>query len=152
MDLSSILGAVLNSGSNANANTNPNAAGGQQNQLLQLVLQLLMSRSSGQGGSTGLAGIIQGFQKAGLGDLINSWISTGTNQPATGSQVQAALGSDRIQQFAQETGMHGSQVTDLLAQILPQVIDRMTPHGDVPPQDDLQSTLGGLLSQLGGQR
>lgn len=133
--LNDILGAVL-SGS---------AGGNQQNAIGQIIAQLLAGSSqSGQGG--GLAALIQQFQKAGLGDVINSWVSTGQNQSVDGAQIQQALGSDRIQQFAQETGMQGGQVSDLLAQILPQLVDKVTPNGSVPQQSDLQ----GMLSQLLG--
>lgn len=133
--LNDILGAVL-SGS---------AGGNQQNAIGQIIAQLLAGSSqSGQG--SGLAALIQQFQKAGLGDVINSWVSTGQNQSVDGAQIQQALGSDRIQQFAQETGMQGGQVSDLLAQILPQLVDKVTPNGSVPQQSDLQ----GMLSQLLG--
>jgi uncharacterized protein YidB (DUF937 family) len=141
--LDSLLGSVL---------------GGGGNDKNQMLIKLVMGLLSGQGspgggqGASGLAGLVGQFQKAGLGDAVNSWISTGANQPVNGAQVQQALGADQIQQFAQQTGMGGGQVSDLLAQLLPQVIDKVTPSGSVPPQNDLQGMLGGLLGQLGGQR
>lgn len=133
--LNDILGAVLGG----------NTGGSQQNAIGQIVAQLL--KGSGQPGQDGgIGALIQQFQKAGLGDAVNSWVSTGQNQPVNGAQVQQALGSDRIQQFAQQTGMQGGQVSDLLAQILPQFVDKVTPNGSVPQQNDLQ----GMLSQLLG--
>lgn len=141
--LDSILGAVLGgSGSNKN----------------QMLLQLAMSLLSGQGsqgsgqGASGLAGLVGQFQKAGLGDAVNSWVGTGANQPVTGDQIHQALGADQIQQFAQQTGMQNHEVSGALAQMLPQLIDKVTPHGSVPPQNDLQGMLTGLLGSLGGQQ
>lgn len=139
--LDSILGAVL-------------GGGNQQNQLVQIAMQLLsgVGSSGGAQGGGGLGALIQQFQKAGLGEAVNSWVSTGQNQPVSGDQIHQALGADRIQQFAQQTGMQGGQVSELLAQLLPQLIDKVTPNGSVPQQNDLQGMLSGLLSQLGGPR
>ncbi len=137
----SILGAVLG------------GSGNQQNQLAQIAMQLLSGAGSGSGqGGGGLGALIGQFQKAGLGDAVNSWVSTGQNQPVSGAQVQQALGADRIQQFAQQTGMESNQVSDVLSKLLPQLIDKVTPNGSVPQQNDLQGMLTGLLSQFGGQR
>ena len=141
--LDSILGAVL--------------GGSRSNDKNQMLIKQVMSLVSGQGaqgasqGASGLAGLIGQFQKAGLGDAVNSWIGTGQNQPVNGAQIEQALGSDRIQQFAQQTGMGGSEVSNVLSKLLPQIIDKVTPTGSVPPKNDLQGLLTGLLGQLGGR-
>ena len=64
--------------------------GGQagQNPLLQAVTSLLGQNSS----VGGLAGIVQAFQKNGLGNIVNSWVSTGTNLPVTPDQIKQGLG------------------------------------------------------------
>ena len=139
--LDSILGSVLGGG-----------ASGQQSPIAQIAMQLLSGAGSSGRGGGGLGALIQQFQKAGLGDAVNSWVSTGQNQPVTGAQVQQALGSEQIQQFAQKAGMQGGQVSDILAQLLPQLVDKVTPNGSVPQQNDLQGMLTGLLGQFGGQR
>jgi uncharacterized protein YidB (DUF937 family) len=138
--LNTILGAVLG------------GSGNQQNAIAQIAMQLLSGGGAGGQGGGGLGALIGQFQKAGLGDAMNSWISTGQNQAVNGAQIQQALGSERIQQFAQQTGMPGGQVSDVLAQLLPQLIDKVTPTGSVPQQGDLQGMLSGLLGQMGGQR
>lgn len=141
--LDSILGSVLGGG-----------ASSQQSPIAQIAMQLLSGSGSGgaPGAGGGLGALIQQFQKAGLGDAVNSWVSTGQNQPVTGAQVHQALGAEQIQQFAQQTGMQGGQVSDILAQLLPQLVDKVTPNGSVPQHNDLQGMLTGLLGQFGGQR
>ena len=123
--------------------------GGDKAQLIAgLASQLLTGQSAAPGAPNGLDGLIQQFQRAGLGDLINSWVGTGANQAATGAQIGQALGPQTVSHFAQETGMQNNEVTDLLAKLLPQMVDRVTPTGDVPQQNDLQGMLSGLLGSL----
>ena len=111
-------------------NTGP---GGQGN-LLNGVLGMLSQTDTG-----GLAGIIAQFKDGGLGHIIDSWVSTGQNLPVSADQLQQALGSERISQLAQQTGIPADSLSQQLTQLLPQVIDKLTPNGAVPE--------GGLLEQ-----
>ena len=113
--------------------------------LMQLVTGLLTKQGSGNG----LAGLAQQFDQQGLGHLMQSWVGTGENQAISPDQLHQVLGAEQVQQFAQKTGMEGSQVTGALSALLPQIIDKLTPHGQVPPQNDLQGMLTGLLGGLG---
>lgn len=126
-------------------------SGDKKQMLAGLAAQLLSGQSSAPGApSNGLSGLIQQFQQAGLGDLVNSWVGTGQNQPASADQIRQALGADTIQHFSNETGLQGAQVSDLLSQFLPQMIDKVTPNGQVPSSNnDLQGMLSGLLGSLG---
>lgn len=116
-----------------------------QKALAKLVGDLVTNNSSGQG----LAGLVQQFQQKGMGDLVNSWVSTGENKEISAQQVEEALGRDQVQQFAQQTGMSGQQAAGNIAQLLPQLIDNLTPNGQVPAQGDIQSMVGNLLRSLG---
>jgi uncharacterized protein YidB (DUF937 family) len=84
-----------------------------------------------------------------MGDMITSWISTGPNPPITSSQITDVLGSTVLKQFAQKAGVPHNEAGGWLASLLPAVIDQLTPDGDVPEANSLESTLGGLLGQLG---
>jgi uncharacterized protein YidB (DUF937 family) len=130
--IDSLLGSVL---------------GGEDKQkaLAKLVGDLVTNNSSGQG----LAGLVQQFQQKGMGDLVNSWVSTGENKQISAEQVEQALGSEQVQQFAQQTGMSGQQAAGNIAQLLPQLIDNLTPNGQVPGQGDVQAMVGNLLRSLG---
>lgn len=115
-----------------------------------LVLKLL----SNDGQQGGLAGLVAKFQQAGLGDAVQSWIGSGANQSVSGDQISAVLGSDFISQLAQKAGVGNGEAAGGLAQMLPQLINHLTPNGQAPAgglgnSADLMGQLGGLLG--GGQ-
>ena len=86
----------------------------------------------------GLAGMVQQFESAGLGNVVNSWISNGPNQAISPQDLHRALGEDQVRQASTETGLSVAQLLPLLAQHLPDIIDQLTPHGTVP-QDEPQT-------------
>jgi uncharacterized protein YidB (DUF937 family) len=98
--------------------------------LVQQVVGLLGS----QPGSTlgGLGGLMTAFEKGGLGAVFKSWVSTGPNLPVSPQQLQEVLGSGRIAQITQALGLNERQVAAGLSQVLPLVIDKLTPHGHLP--------------------
>jgi uncharacterized protein YidB (DUF937 family) len=100
-----------------------------------------MEALGGSSGS-GLGGLVEAFQAKGLGDVVASWIGTGQNLPVTAEQIQSVLGSGIVQQLAARVGLPPEAASALLAQILPQAVDRLTPEGTVPA--------GGLLGQVSG--
>ncbi|CUS36572.1 YidB family protein [Candidatus Nitrospira nitrificans] len=103
--------------------------GGQagQNPLLQAVAGLL-GKDSNLGGLTGL---VQAFQKNGLGEIVNSWVSTGQNLPVTPNQVEQGLGSDLLNQLASKVGLSSSATSSQLAGLLPDLVDKLTPNGKI---------------------
>lgn len=108
------------------------AADGSQSSLASAVLSML----SNQGG--GISGLLQQFNSKGLGNIVSSWISTGQNLPITGEQVQSGLGEEQVRAIAAKAGISPEAASSGLAQILPQMVDRLTPNGQVP-QGDLMS-------------
>lgn len=110
-----------------------------------LVMSVLEMLSNRQGGISGLQGA---FQQNGLGHLVSSWIGTGANLPVSGDQVQQVLGSGQIQAIAQRLGMAPEAASSQLADVLPGIVDRLTPNGEVPQGGDLMSTGMGLLQGL----
>ncbi len=97
--------------------------------------------------SGGLPGLVQAFQKQGLGDVIAGWISTGPNPPITADQVHAALGSDRVQQLAQKVGVSPEVAKSLIAAVLPTLIDKLTPQGTMPSHPSLLGQGLGMLAK-----
>ena len=95
--------------------------------LLSALLSLMTNENSG-----GLTGFIDRFRQAGLGDLVQSWISTGANQPLTENELQSALGGNTISSLASKSGISGSVASGALAYMIPKVIDFLTPNGTVP--------------------
>jgi uncharacterized protein YidB (DUF937 family) len=127
-----LLGKVLGGGSS-------------QNPLMDIVLGLITNPQTG-----GLQGLIQTFKEKGLGDAMSSWISTGENQPVSGDQIQHALGGNFIQQIAQQLGNSRSEVSGSLSNLLPQIIDKLTPSGTLPEGDALNQGLNRLKKDLLG--
>ena len=110
--------------------------GSSQNPLMDIVFGLITNPQTG-----GLQGLIQTFKEKGLGDAVSSWVSTGENQPVSGGQIQHALGGNFIQQIAEQLGSSKSEVSDSLANLLPEIIDKLTPNGSLPEGDQLQQSL-----------
>lgn len=98
--------------------------------------------------SGGLGNLVQSFERAGLGHLVQSWIGTGQNLPVSPQQIGAALGPDWVNQLAQRAGLPPSQLLQHLSAVLPQLIDHLTPQGQLPG-GNLSGVLGSLLQQLG---
>lgn len=90
------------------------------------------------GGQEGLYKLVSQLESGGLTRKVWSWVCPGSNQPVTGAELGNALGGDKIEQLAQQTGTSQNHVTDELAQHLPRVIDRLTPDGRVPGQADME--------------
>jgi uncharacterized protein YidB (DUF937 family) len=80
----------------------------------------------------GLPGVVNEFERNGLGGTIQSWVGTGPNQPISPDDVHKALGPDLLQQLAEKSGLSVQELTQRLAQVLPQAVDGLTPHGTIP--------------------
>ena len=80
----------------------------------------------------GIQGIVDQFEKQGLGATVQSWIGNGPNQPITAEQIHQALGADSLKDLAAKAGLSTQDLAAKLSAILPQVIDKMTPDGKVP--------------------
>ncbi len=92
----------------------------------------------------GVAGLQKMFQEGGLGNVISSWIGTGQNQAVSADQLQNVLHSGALQQVAQKAGIDPTQLTGMMASLLPHLVDKMTPNGEVPNASALQQMLKGL--------
>ena len=102
--------------------------------------------SAGQGGLSGLLGsagaagglgaLIEQFTQAGHGGAINSWIGNGQNQPIAPHDLGAALGSETVGQLSQQTGIDSSDLLSQLSQLLPGVVDQLTPQGRMPTEQE----------------
>lgn len=110
------------------------------------LLQIAAAMLSNGGQFGGLQGLIQQFQRAGLDGQMNSWISSGQNLPISPDQLTQVLGSGQLQQLAQQAGMDTQTFSSGLSQVLPQMIDKLTPQGQAPSGgfDDVIGMLGRL--------
>jgi len=111
------------------------AGGGQQQPKMALatgILEMLTSQQTG-----GLQGLVQSFTQKGLGHIVSSWVSTGPNLPVSGDQIQSTLGSEAISSLAQRAGVAPNMASSLLAQLLPAIVNHLTPEGKIPESGNL---------------
>ena len=124
----SLLGSVL--------------GGGDKTQILtSLAGSLIADHSSGQG----LGGLMQQFEGAGLGHLVQSWVGGGQNLPVSAEQIEQVLGTQFVQQFAQQHGIDPNLASATIARVLPMLVDHLTPNGQVPVHGEVQNLLSSLL-------
>jgi uncharacterized protein YidB (DUF937 family) len=85
----------------------------------------------------GLAGMLRSFQQNGHGDVINSWVGPGQNQPIAPDQLHQALGPDAVNNLSRLTGLPQDQLLSELSRLLPGVVDKLTPQGRMPDQAEM---------------
>ncbi len=117
-------------------------------QLIQVITGMLAN----EGSHGGLGGLMAKFQQAGLGDVIGSWVGSGRNQAISPDQLSHALGPDTLSDLAAQLGMNSGAAAGQLSQVLPGLIDQLTPHGAAPAaglgnNEDIFGMLGGLLQK-----
>jgi uncharacterized protein YidB (DUF937 family) len=88
----------------------------------------------------GLGGLFDKLPKGGLGNVVNSWVGSGQNQPMSHNQLGPALGPDIIKALAERSGLSEEELTKQLSQILPGVVDKLTPAGRLPTLAELPET------------
>jgi uncharacterized protein YidB (DUF937 family) len=85
---------------------------------------------------------VQNFHDKGLGGLVTSWVGTGQNLPISADQIQHVLGSAQVQQLAAKVGISPEAASSQLSQLLPTIVDKLTPNGQMPQS-------GGNLMEMG---
>ena len=121
---------------------------------LDKILNQLMG---GQQGASGFEALVEKLRNGGLREQVESWISTGTNRPVAPQELERALGEGEVDRLASSAGVERPGLLALLSQMLPRLIDGMTPQGRMPtqgemPEGGLGGTLRQILGHLGGER
>jgi uncharacterized protein YidB (DUF937 family) len=117
--------------------------GGGSNSLASGLLQMIQNQPGG------LQGLVQSFHDKGMGGLVSSWISSGPNPPISGDQVHQVLGSDRVKALAAKAGISPDVAGTAIAQILPSLVDKLTPNGSVPDHSNVLEMASNMLKGLG---
>jgi uncharacterized protein YidB (DUF937 family) len=137
-----------------------NAAAGQQSPMAQVLASLLNDPTGQQqagnqtspaaggfnmaqlaAGASGAIALVNMFKTSGLGDQVQSWLSTGTNQAVQGADIAKVFGQERIAQIAQTLGVDHQQASEQLAQTLPNFLDKLSPNGELPQGADQLAAL-----------
>lgn len=120
-----LMDSLLNAAAQALGGKDENG----QSSLTEMAMNLVQQQG-------GVGNLINQLQQGGLGDVLNSWVSNQqSNLPVSGSDLQNALGSDAISQVVQKFGLDSQQAGDMLAQILPNLVDKATPNGSAQDAD-----------------
>jgi uncharacterized protein YidB (DUF937 family) len=117
--------------------------GGSSSPLASGLLQMIQNQPGG------LQGLVQNFHDKGMGGLVSSWISTGQNQPISADQVHQALGRDQVNALAAKAGISPDTAASAIAKLLPTIVDKLTPNGQVPAHNNVMDMVGSLLKTLG---
>jgi uncharacterized protein YidB (DUF937 family) len=119
-----------------------NVLGRSTNPLASGLLQMIQNQPGG------LQGMVQSFQDKGLGGLVSSWISNGPNPPITSDQVHQVLGSDQVKALAAKAGISPDAAGAAIAQILPGLVDKLTPNGAVPDHSNVMEMASSMLKNF----
>ncbi|EOG6914344.1 YidB family protein [Proteus mirabilis] len=95
----------------------------------------------------GIEGLVKQFNSAGLSELIQSWISTGSNLPINAEQIVQVFSSPVINELAAKINMNTAEASDMAAQYLPKLVDKLTPEGVIPKELDLMSAGMDMLKE-----
>lgn len=132
--LDSILGSI-------SGKTGASGSASSDNPILSAIMALIQQNG-------GVQGLLQKLSQGGLGETVSSWIGTGENKAVSGEQIQNALGSEQIAGLASKFGLDSAQISGLLSQYLPGLIDKLTPKGEVESGENTESSLASLLPSL----
>ena len=115
----------------------------QSNNILASVMQLVQEHG-------GVNEVINKFSNNGLAQQAQSWLSNGPNQTITAEHIQQVFGSNAVQNIASQLGMNTNSAGTAIAQVLPDLINKLSPNGSLPAnhQDLLSEGLSILRSRL----
>jgi uncharacterized protein YidB (DUF937 family) len=119
-----------------------NVFGGSSNPLASGLLQMIQNQPGG------LQGLVQSFHDRGMGGLVSSWISSGPNPPISADQVHQVLGSDQVKALAAKAGISPDVAGAAIAQLLPGLVDKLTPNGSVPDHNNVVEMASNMLKNL----
>jgi uncharacterized protein YidB (DUF937 family) len=98
----------------------------------------------------GLNKIMGGLKANGLSAQADSWVGTGANQPVSAGDVEKVVGKEEMQKIAQQLGVSESEAAEAVSKALPEVVDKVSPDGKLPPDQDLDDAFG-KLAKAGAQ-
>src|SRR5215472_16938788 len=120
------------------------ASGGQNAEHASALSAVLNYVNSPQVG--GVAGLEKLFQQGGLGAVFSSWVGSGQNLPVSADQLQSVLHSGALEEAAQKAGLNPEQLTGMMSTLLPHLVDRLSPNGQLPQGGALEAMLKGLAA------
>jgi len=139
-----VLAMLRNSGRSTQSGAGAGGGGG-----LADILGKVLGGAQGSSGMGGLGGLLEQFQRAGFGDQTRSWVGTGQNIPLPPGALEQIFGRGGLSEIARTAGVSEDDASRGLSQLLPEMVDRVTPGGQVPDEDSLLASLSDLSRRLG---
>ena len=135
------------------------AGGAAMMALLPIVLSMLSNRSGGTsavaapvmgggGGMGGLGGLLQQLTQSGYGRQADSWVGTGANEPLPPQAWSQVLPPEQLSAIASRAGISEDEARHGLSQLVPEVVDHLTPQGQLPPENELLASIDRFASRL----
>ncbi|HEX5584560.1 YidB family protein [Gaiella sp.] len=138
--LEGMLGGLLGGGSGGSPGT---AAKGMNMTAIAAALGPLIAKLVKSGG---LSKMVSGAQASGLSAQADSWVGTGGNAPVSGQEIRGVVGDDTVSELAKNAGISDDEAADVLAKVVPHVVNGLTPDGQLPADNDLDQ----LVAKFGG--
>lgn len=149
--LGQVLGSVLGGGMGNNVGMNQfpqsQSGFGGKGMLMAALLPIALMFIQRNGG---LSGAFNKIQNMGFGHQANSWMSADqSNQPLDANDINQLFDNNELAQVAAQTGVDQSEVRQSMAELLPQLFDNLTPHGDTQTESQANKEISDILAQLG---
>ena len=140
-----VLGMLANRGGRGGSPTPVNRApgGGGIGDLLGQVL------GGGGGAGGGLGGLLDQLQRAGFREQADSWVSRGANKPISPNAMSEIFGKDGLEAISRHARVSPDEASHGLSELLPELVDRMTPDGRLPDRDALDNSVDDFARRLG---
>lgn len=145
INIGDLLGSLTGGGGSNDQNAGSGGGGG--GNMLQAMMPAIMGMLAGGG----LQKILGGLQAKGLTSEVDSWTGQGANQQVSATDIKEALDDDELTQVADQAHVSKDQAADAISQLLPNLVDKISPNGQMPGGDALSGLLGSLSKQLGAK-
>ena len=142
-----VLGMLANRGARGGSPTQTNYAPGASGGIGDLLGQVLGGAGGGRGG--GLGSLLEQLQRTGFSEQANSWVSRGTNKPISPDAISEIFGKDGLEAISRQAGISPDEASHGLSELLPEVVDRVTPDGELPDPDALANSVDDFARRLG---
>jgi uncharacterized protein YidB (DUF937 family) len=138
-----VLGMLANRGSQRSF------AAGAGGGIGDMLGQVLGGGTRSMGAAGGLGGLLEQLQRSGFGEQADSWVGRGANKPISPDAMTQIFGHDGLEQISRQAGISQDEASRGLSQLLPEVVDRMTPDGEVPDPDALANSVDDFARRFG---
>ena len=145
-DLGSVLGSVLGQGGLARGGLPQQSGGFNKSTLLLALLPVVLAYIQKNGG---LSGVLSKFSNNGMGNKAQSWVNIDAdNDGIDAGDIQRLFGEQEIQAACAQTGASESEVCQGIAELLPKVVNDLTPQGDLSTEQEANDEIAQILAQM----